>query len=75
MPTDLAIGIAVPLIVGGAWLGLRWMKRRIHDDGGRISARSSSRCGLDLSAELVPEGAIGNARGMARRESGEGHPL
>ncbi len=31
---DLAIGIAVPLVVGAAWLGLRRMRRRIHDDGG-----------------------------------------
>jgi uncharacterized membrane-anchored protein len=33
IPTDLAIGIAVPLVVGGAWLGLRRMKRRIRGEG------------------------------------------
>ncbi|NEX16016.1 MAG: DUF3422 domain-containing protein [Halochromatium sp.] len=31
----LAIGIAVPLVVGTAWLGLRRAKRRLHQDADR----------------------------------------
>jgi uncharacterized membrane-anchored protein len=38
LESNLAIGIAVPLVVGTAWLGLRRAKRRLHRDNDRVQA-------------------------------------
>ncbi len=40
---DLAIGIAVPLLAGAVWLGLRAMHRRFRSSDGAHAARSSTR--------------------------------
>ncbi|MCF8003510.1 MAG: DUF3422 domain-containing protein [Chromatiaceae bacterium] len=37
----LGIGIAVPLVVGTAWLGLRRAKRRLHQDAERAHANTA----------------------------------
>jgi uncharacterized membrane-anchored protein len=41
LDANLGIGIAVPLVVGAAWLGLRHTKRRLHRDAEREQQKAA----------------------------------
>ena len=65
LDSTLGIGIAVPLVVGAAWLGLRHTKRRLHRDVEREHEKQSQplRQATSSMDDELAEGQEGNDSG------------
>jgi uncharacterized membrane-anchored protein len=51
MNTNLAIGVAVPLVVGAAWLGLHFTKRRLRRDAEGVATKPGAGSGGDAGRD------------------------